>query len=88
MRRISYIAFLRKDEDSDYGVDLPDFPGCITGGSTLEEARCMASEALAAHVAWMRAEGDEIPEPSPLDHLIDDPDNRDAVAILVDLAEY
>ena len=46
----TYIALLRKDPDSDYGVDFPDFPGCVTAGSTLEEARAMAEEALAFHI--------------------------------------
>jgi predicted RNase H-like HicB family nuclease len=46
----TYIALLRKDEDSDYGVDFPDFPGCPTAGRTLEETRRMAQEALAFHV--------------------------------------
>jgi hypothetical protein len=26
----SYIALLRKDPDSDYGVEFPDFPGWVT----------------------------------------------------------
>jgi predicted RNase H-like HicB family nuclease len=38
----TYIALLRKDPDSDFSVDFPDFPGCITAGSTLEETRLMA----------------------------------------------
>ena len=42
----TYIALIRKDPDSDYGVDFPDFPGCVTAGSTLDEARSMADEAL------------------------------------------
>jgi predicted RNase H-like HicB family nuclease len=48
-----YIALLRKDLDSDYGVDFPDFPGCITAGSTLEETRAMAAEALEFHIDGM-----------------------------------
>ena len=38
----SYVALIRKDPASDYGVDFPDFPGCVTAGRTLEEARRMA----------------------------------------------
>ena len=34
----TYIALLRKEKESDFGVDFPDFPGCITVGKTLEEA--------------------------------------------------
>lgn len=33
-----YIALLRKDRTSDYGVDFPGFPWCVTAGSTVEEA--------------------------------------------------
>jgi predicted RNase H-like HicB family nuclease len=81
----SYIAILRKDPDSDYGVNFPDFPGCITAGSTLDEARAMAAEALEFHVDGMIEDGDPIPEPSSLESVMSDPDNRDGVAILVDL---
>ena len=70
---MEYIAYLHKDKNSDYGVSFPDFPGCISAGSTLEEARKMAAEALAMHVAGMRADGEPIPEPSSLDDLRGDP---------------
>jgi predicted RNase H-like HicB family nuclease len=83
----AYIALLRKDPDSDYSVDFPDFPGCVTAGTTLEEARRMAAEALAGHVGVLAEEGEPIPEPSNLDAIMSDPDNRDAIAFLVDLPE-
>src|ERR1035441_6271666 len=51
---MEYIAYLHKDKNSDFGVSFPDFPGCITAGSSLDEARAMAAEALALHVAGMR----------------------------------
>lgn len=78
-----YIALIRKDETSDYGVDFPDFPGCVTAGTTLDEARDMAVEALAFHISGMIEEGYDIPEPSSLEALMNDPHNRDAVAVLV-----
>lgn len=81
----AYIALLRKDPRSDYGVDFPDFPGCITAGRTLEEARRMAEEALAFHVDGMRQDGEPIPPPSPMDTIMTDRHNRNAVAFLVDL---
>jgi len=81
----AYIALLRKDAGSEYGVDFPDFPGCVTAGATLEEARLMAAEALALHVEGITEDGDAIPEPSPLDAIMADPGNADAVAFLVDV---
>lgn len=81
----AYIALLRKDQRSDYGVDFPDFPGCVTAGTTLEEARRMAAEALEFHIQGMSEDGEAIPEPSLLDAVMADPHNRDAVAFLVDI---
>ena len=79
----TYIALLRKDPDSDFGVDFPDFPGCVTAGSTLEEARAMAEEALALHIEGMIEDGDPIPAPSSLDEIMADAHNVGAVAFLV-----
>lgn len=84
---MEYIAYLHKDKGSDYGVSFPDFPGCITAGSSLEEARKMAAEALALHIAGMREDGEPIPAPSTLDDLRTDPAIEDAVAFLVELKE-
>jgi predicted RNase H-like HicB family nuclease len=81
----AYIALLRKDPRSDYGVDFPDFPGCITSGRTLEEVRRMAEEPLAFHVDGMRQDGEAIPPPSSMDEIMADRHNRNAVAFLVDL---
>ncbi|MGA9011239.1 MAG: type II toxin-antitoxin system HicB family antitoxin [Acetobacteraceae bacterium] len=83
----AYIALLRKQPGSDYGVDFPDFPGCITAGRTLEEARRMAGEALAFHVDGMREDDEPIPPPSSMDAIMADPLSRDAIAFLVDLPE-
>ncbi len=80
----AYIALLRKEPDSDYGVEFPDFPGCVTFGKTLEEARRMAAEALALHIEGMTADGEGLPEPSLLQAIMDDPTNRDAIGFLVD----
>ena len=81
----AYIALLRKDADSDYGVDFPDFPGCVTAGATLEEARRMAAEALAFHVEAMLADGEALPDPTDLDAIMADPENHDGIGFLVDL---
>ena len=80
---MEYIAYLHKDDNSDFGVSFPDFPGCITVGKTLEEARRRAPEALALHIEGMLEDGEPIPDPSTLDALTDDPALKDAIAFLV-----
>ena len=80
----AYIALIHKDHDSDFGVSFPDLPGCITAGITIEEARKLAAEALALHLEGMAADGEALPEPSPLETIMLEREHRDAVAILVD----
>lgn len=82
----TYVALLRKQPDSDYGVDFPDFPGCITAGETLEDARRMALGALQFHIEGMMDDGEPVPAPSRLDQIMADADHRDAVAVLIDVA--
>ena len=84
----AYIALIRKDPSSDYGVDFPDFAGCVTAGRSLDEARNMAAEALALHVEGSVEDRQPIPEPSGLDSVMSDPANRDAVAFLVEVAAH
>lgn len=61
-----YPAVIYKDEDSDYGVAFPDFPGCISAGSTIDEAADMALEALQFHVDGLIEDGEVIPKASSL----------------------
>ena len=82
MKRVHYPAVVDKDPDSDYGVVFPDFPGCVSAGSTLDEAVLGAHEALAGHVALMVADGDELPEPTPLEEVAA---QRDASTVAVTL---
>ena len=80
-----YIALMRRQTGSDYGVDFPDFPGCVTAGRTLEEARRMAVEALSLHVEGMVADREKLPPPSSLDAIMADAVQHEAVAFLVDV---
>jgi len=79
----NYIALVHKDPNSEYGVSFPDFPGCITAGGTVDEAKDLAQEALALHVAGMLADNEAIPTPSRLEDILADPENVGVVAILV-----
>ena len=79
----TYIALVHKDLDSDYGVSFPDLPGCITVGSTLEEAHEMAREALALHLEGLGADGDAVPPPGSADQALVHEDAFDAIALIV-----
>jgi predicted RNase H-like HicB family nuclease len=82
----TYIAIIHKDPESDYGVSFPDFPGCITAGATLDEAKDMAGEALMGHIRCLLEDGEEIPPPSLLETVMAIPDFADGVAFLVSVS--
>jgi predicted RNase H-like HicB family nuclease len=79
----NYIGLIHKDADSDFGVSFPDFPGVVTAGTTLDDARAMAEEALALHIEGMVEDGEAIPEPSALEEVMSDPESRSGVAVLI-----
>jgi predicted RNase H-like HicB family nuclease len=79
-----YIALIHKDADSDYGVSFPDIPGVITAGSSLDEARKLAAEALAFHLEGLAEDGEAAPEPSSLEEVMSVRENMDGVATLIE----
>ena len=84
----AYVALLRKEADSDFGVEFSDFPGCITGGVTLEDARRMAAEALLLHVEGMMEDDNPIPKPSELDGVLSNPTHSGAATILIEVSTH
>ena len=61
------IAIEPRTNGSDYGVVIPDLPGCFSAGETLEEAIAGAEE---AGLAWIDAAldgGEPVPPPSSLE---------------------
>jgi predicted RNase H-like HicB family nuclease len=79
----NYIAIIHKDPKSDFGVSFPDFPGCITAGTNIDDAKDMAQQALALHIQGMIEDGEQLPFPSKLEEIMADPDFADAAAYLV-----
>ena len=79
----NYIAVVHKDPKSDFGVSFPDFPGCITAGTSIDEAKDMADDALSLHVKGLLEDGEDIPSPSRLEDIMENPEYSDSVAILV-----
>jgi predicted RNase H-like HicB family nuclease len=79
----NYIAIVHKEATSDFGISFPDFPGCITAGQSVDEAKDLAQEALTLHIQGMLEDGDQLPIPSKLEDIMAETDYADAVAYLV-----
>jgi predicted RNase H-like HicB family nuclease len=43
-------------------VLVPSLPGCVTVGTTVDEALAMAKETLTPHIGGMAGAGEDIPE--------------------------
>jgi predicted RNase H-like HicB family nuclease len=59
-------AVLIEKGDTSYGASVPDLPGCVAVGETLEEVKRLIREAIAFHLEGLREEGLPIPEPTTL----------------------
>ena len=62
-----YPVVLHKDKSSDYGVTVPDLPGCFSTGTTMEEALTNVVEAIECHLEGMLFDGVSIPEARPVE---------------------
>jgi predicted RNase H-like HicB family nuclease len=78
---------IHKDPDSDYGVTVPDLPGCFSAGATVDEAMLMAREAIELYLDTLVEDGKEIPVPSDIEKLQANPDFAGAIWAFVS-ADY
>ena len=58
---------IHKDEESAYGVSVPDLPGCFSAGDTFEEAIESAREAIACHLEGLLLDDEPIPAKTPFE---------------------
>ncbi len=58
-----YAVVIEKGE-RNYSAYVPDLPGCVSVGDTLEEAKAEIREAIEFHLEGMREDGLPIPPPS------------------------
>lgn len=50
----------------NYSAYVPDLPGCVATGTSLDEVRSIIREAIEIHIDGLRQDGQAIPEPSSL----------------------
>jgi len=57
-------AIVIEKAESNYAAYVPDLPGCVATGKTIEETEQEIREAIDLHLRGMREDGLPIPEPS------------------------
>ena len=58
-----YLVMIRRTL-TGYSVDVPDLPGCVATGTTVEHARQMIAEAIEMHLELLAQSREPIPIPS------------------------
>ncbi len=82
---MQFPIFIHKDENSDYGVIIPDLPGCFSAGSTIEEAIQNAHEAVECHLEGLLLDNEPIPFKKTVEQHLENPDFQGGVLALVDI---
>jgi len=57
--------------ERNYSAYVPDLPGCIATGKTLDEVKQLMREAIAFHIEGLKEDGLPIPEPTTLTEYIE-----------------
>ena len=63
--KLTYPAIFYEGEGG-YAVEVPDLPGCVSGGDTLAEAIIMGTDAASGWVLTELEDGNPIPNASPI----------------------
>ncbi len=80
---MQFAIVMHKDKSSDYGVTVPDLPGCFSAGSSVDEALAMAKEAIEVYLEQTIEDGKPVPQPGRIEQHQRNPDYRGGVWAVV-----
>ena len=81
----TFIGLIRKESKSNFGVEFPDFPGCISAGETLDQAVAGVKEALELHIEGMLEDAEALPEPKDFSVIRKQSVTKGAIPVLIDV---
>ena len=87
MKYIYTATFVPNEDGTKYYCRVPDLPGCITTGSTIDDAIEMITDAASGWLVVAEDEGNEIPAPTP-QYKLDIPENTICSIIRIDTFAY
>lgn len=80
-----YAIVIHKDDDSDYGVIIPDLAGCYSAGSTYDEAIDNAREAIECHIEGLLLDDEMIPAAKDIDEHISNIEYQSGLWAFIDI---
>jgi predicted RNase H-like HicB family nuclease len=63
VRKIQYLVRIDKEHGTDWGASVPDLPGCVATGKTVDAALKRIEKAIELHLRGMREDGMRPPRP-------------------------
>ena len=67
---MKYVVVIEKGK-SNFSAYVPDLPGCVAAGDSIEEVEELIRGAMEMHIAGLREDGIIVPPPSSLAREID-----------------
>lgn len=80
-----YPVVIHKDEQSDFGVTVPDISGCFSAGDTYDEALNNVKEAIECHLEGLLLDNEPLPVATTIGQWISDDSFQDGVWALVEI---
>jgi predicted RNase H-like HicB family nuclease len=65
MKKLQYLVRISKDPNSDWGASVPDLPGRVATGKTLDATLRRIQAGIELHLQGMRQGGIKAPRPRP-----------------------
>src|SRR3989338_2265605 len=78
-----YPIVIHKEPASDYGVTVPDLPGCFSAGRTVDETIESAHQAIECHLEGLLLDHEPIPAPKDIEAYRNDPQYAGGIWALV-----
>ena len=67
---MDYVVVIEKCSDGTFSAYVPDLPGCVTSGNSIEDVRTLIEEAVELHIDSLRGHGETVPAPATTVHII------------------
>jgi predicted RNase H-like HicB family nuclease len=59
---MEYLVVVEKANDGSYSAHVPDLPGCVSCGDSVEEVKQLIQEAIRLHIDSLRRHQEPVPE--------------------------
>jgi predicted RNase H-like HicB family nuclease len=61
---MDYVVIIEPAADGSFSAYVPDLPGCVSCGDSVEEVKTLIREAIDLYIASLREHGEPVPPPT------------------------